>query len=395
MFWNTYMINNHFSYLNLIYLFLTTHLTILTVTIYLHRSQAHRSLTVSSPLAHFFRFWCWFTTGQSTQQWTAVHRKHHAFCEKNGDPHSPQIFGLWTVLFKGVSLYQKEATNPETLEKYGKFTPNDWIENHVYKKHSWLGMLTLLALNLIFFGYHGIWMFMVQILWIPFWAAGVINGLGHFQGYRNFKTNDTSTNLIPFGFIIGGEELHNNHHAYPTSAKFSMKWYEFDWGWHVIKFLSFLKLVKINKMHELPVEHKEQKVFHEQSIEIFLSHRYFLWQLFQKHTKSKISDIIHEIRRNDETLKNYSPNKLKDIFYNISSPLSEKESQLLEKLLHHSFLKSIHEMKESLVELWNDKQITYQQLKDKLSSWCEKASQHQSDNIRMFKDQFICLKIAK
>ena len=251
---------SEFSWWHIAYLLITTHITIVTVTVYLHRGLAHRSLIVAKPLEHFFRFWCWITTGQNPTEWAAVHRKHHAFCEKIGDPHSPKIFGFWTVLFKGVVLYKKEANNPETIKRYGHMPPNDRIAQF-YAKYSKSGMTVLGILQVLLFGWHGLWILALQLIWIPFWAAGVINGLGHFKGYRNFKTTDTSTNISPWGIIIGGEELHNNHHAYPTSAKLSFKWYEFDIGWGWIKFFEFLGLLSINKVAFLPQIQENQETF--------------------------------------------------------------------------------------------------------------------------------------
>jgi len=220
-----------------------THVTIAAVTIYLHRCQAHRALELHPLVAHFFRFWLWLTTGQVTKEWAAIHRKHHAKVETAEDPHSPQVYGINRVLWGGVFLYVKESYNQETLERYGHGTPDDWIERHWYTPRSFFGVFVLLAVNLGAFGLvPGALVWLVQMAWIPFWAAGVINGVGHYFGYRSYDVADASTNIVPWGILIGGEELHNNHHAFASSAKLSSKWYEFDVGWLYICIMSALGL---------------------------------------------------------------------------------------------------------------------------------------------------------
>ncbi|HQT26435.1 MAG TPA: fatty acid desaturase, partial [Burkholderiales bacterium] len=216
---------------------LLTHITIASVTIFLHRHQAHRALDLHPMISHFFRLWLWLTTGMVTKEWAAIHRKHHAKCETIDDPHSPQVLGLNRVLWGGVFLYAKESDNAETIERYGHGTPDDWVEKHLYARFPGLGITLMLFLDILFFGFPGLLIWGVQMIWIPFWAAGVINGVGHYFGYRNFKAEDASTNIFPLGILIGGEELHNNHHAYASSAKLSSKWYEFDIGWMYIRIL--------------------------------------------------------------------------------------------------------------------------------------------------------------
>ena len=228
----------------ILYTLVMVQITIACVTLYLHRSQAHRAVTFHPTVAHLMRFWLWLTTGMVTKEWVAVHRKHHQKSDQPGDPHSPQIYGIWTVLFKGVFLYKQAAKDTEVM-KLGAGTPNDWIENNLYSPHSAKGLLILLALDMLLFGWVGTIVWLIQILWIPFWAAGVINGLSHWWGYRNVETKDTSRNLWPLGIWIGGEELHNGHHADGASPKFSQKWYEFDIGWMYIKLLSLVGLAKI------------------------------------------------------------------------------------------------------------------------------------------------------
>jgi len=227
---------------------LLTHITIASVTIFLHRHQAHRALDLHPVASHFFRFWLWLTTGQVTKEWASIHRKHHAKCETVDDPHSPQILGIKKVLLEGAELYRKESKNLETLEKYGYGTPDDWLERNLYSKHTSKGIGLMLVIDLLLFGPIGLTIWAVQMAWIPLTAAGIINGGGHYWGYRNFQTVDASTNLLPWGILIGGEELHNNHHTYATSAKLSNKWYEFDIGWLYIRTLSGLGLATVKKL---------------------------------------------------------------------------------------------------------------------------------------------------
>jgi len=228
-----------------VYTLVVTHITIAGVTIYLHRCQAHRALDLHAIPSHFFRFWLWLTTGMVTKEWAAIHRKHHAKCETEEDPHSPVTRGIKKVLLEGSELYRIESKNLETLEKYGHGTPNDWMERNVYTGHSVMGVALMMIIDIALFGIVGLSVWAVQMIWIPITAAGIINGIGHFWGYRNYDCNDAATNIIPFGILIGGEELHNNHHTFATSAKLSSKWYEFDIGWMYLKLLSFFGLAKI------------------------------------------------------------------------------------------------------------------------------------------------------
>ncbi len=226
---------------------LLTHITIVSVTIFLHRQQAHRALTLHPAVSHFFRFWLWLTTATVTKEWVAVHRKHHAKCETPEDPHSPQTRGIAAVLFGGLGLYRAECRNAETVERYGKGTPDDVIEMSLYSSSPNLGLLLMLSIDLLLFGWAGVVVWAVQMLWIPFWAAGVINGIGHYWGYRNFETGDASRNIVPFGILVGGEELHNNHHAYRQSAKLSNKWWEIDLGWIYIRLLEIVGLASVKR----------------------------------------------------------------------------------------------------------------------------------------------------
>lgn len=385
---------NDFSLWHVLYLLVTTHITIVMVTVYLHRGVAHRSLTVKKPLEHFFRFWCWLTTGQSPKEWASVHRKHHAFCEKLGDPHSPKLFGFWTVLFKGVSLYKKEARNPETLKKYGHFTPDDWLEKNIYAKYSWLGLTLLGFIDFVLFGWHALWIYTLQLIWIPLWAAGVINGLGHFKGYKNFNTNDDSTNILPIGIIIGGEELHNNHHAYPTSAKLSVKWYEFDIGWMWIKIFEFFGLIKVNKTFCLPTFDKNQIEPSESTLNAFLSHKYLVLKMFKNQTVKDVKLAVILIKNENKELSSYSVKALKRIFYDSVHNLEAREKLILEKLLENSWLKLIHEKKESLISMWNNRNASFQQLKEELKLWCDQAIASGHQGLAQFAQKVIWLKAS-
>ena len=220
-------------------------ITIACVTLYLHRSQAHRGVTFHPAVAHFMRFWLFLTTGMVTKQWVAIHRKHHRFDDAEGDPHSPHMFGIWTVFFKGALLYNKASKDKQMVAQYGVGTPDDWMERNVYTPHSRLGIVLMLIINLCLFGLWGWLVWLVQIIWIPLWAAGVVNGVGHWFGYRNTDTKDFSRNIVPWDFWVGGELLHNNHHADPASPKLSRKWYEFDIGWMYITILKSLGLAKL------------------------------------------------------------------------------------------------------------------------------------------------------
>src|SRR5712692_9788668 len=238
-----------------------THVTIVSVTVFLHRHQAHHALHLHPVVSHFFRLWLWLTTGMVTKQWVAIHRKHHAKCETEEDPHSPQILGLSKVLWQGAELYKQEGKIQETLEKYGLNTPDDWLERHLYTRHSVKGIILMLLINMVSFGAIGITMWAVQMMWIPFFAAGVINGIGHYWGYRNYECPDAATNIVPWGILIGGEELHNNHHTYPTSAKLSVHWWEFDIGWLYIRILTMLGLAKVKRTVPTPkIIHGKQQI---------------------------------------------------------------------------------------------------------------------------------------
>ena len=231
--------------LEIIYTLVVTHITIICVTLFLHRGQAHRAIIFHPMLSHFMRFWLWLTTGMVTKQWVAIHRKHHRYSDIEGDPHTPHVFGFWKVLFKGAFLYNDASKDKVMVDTYGSGTPSDWMEHNIYTPHSRLGIGLLLVFSLIVFGWWGLLIWGIQMIWIPFWAAGVINGLGHWWGYRNGETKEHSRNIIPWGIVIGGEELHNNHHLSPASPKLSHKWFEFDIGWMWLSIFRFFKLARL------------------------------------------------------------------------------------------------------------------------------------------------------
>jgi stearoyl-CoA desaturase (Delta-9 desaturase) len=252
-----------------------THVTIVAVTLFLHRCQAHRALDLHPVASHFFRFWLWLTTGMKTREWVAVHRKHHARVETAEDPHSPQVLGIHRVLWGGVFLYRREAVRAATLARYGDGTPDDWLERNVYSRFFWLGVALMGLADLVLFGLvPGSLVYATQMAWIPFWAAGVINGVGHFFGYRNWPTEDASTNMVPWGILIGGEELHNNHHAYPTSAKLSNRWYELDIGWLYLRLLELVGLARVKRVPPKPRFVAPRPALDVQALQAIIVHRY-------------------------------------------------------------------------------------------------------------------------
>ena len=278
-----------------IFTLVMTHITIASVTIFLHRCQAHRALDLHLLPSHFFRFWLWLTTGMVTKEWASVHRKHHAKCESVDDPHSPQILGIDTVLLRGAELYKIEATKQETLDKFGHGTPDDWMERNIYSKFSWQGVGLMLIIDVFLFGGIGATVWAVQMLWIPITAAGVINGIGHFWGYRNYDCEDASTNIVPWGILIGGEELHNNHHTYATSAKLSNKWYEFDIGWMYICVLSYLGMAKVKKVPPKPVL-SEVRPADDQTLEAVITNRYEIMARYSKTLQRCISNELQSMQ---------------------------------------------------------------------------------------------------
>ena len=350
-----------------------THITIAAVTIYLHRHSAHRALDLHPAVAHFFRLWLWLTTGMSTKAWTAIHRKHHAKCETEDDPHSPQVLTLKKVLMEGSELYRQEAANRETLEKYGHGTPDDWMERNVYSRSDKGGVGLTLALNILMFGPIGLTIWAVQMLWIPVMAAGVINGVGHYYGYRNFQADDASTNIVPWGILIGGEELHNNHHAYASSAKLSSKWYEFDIGWAYISILSALGLAQVKKLAP-PVRMESGKAkCDDQTLEAVITHRYDVLARFTRSLKATCADELRRMREHKPGHSIDLQGVKRWLHLDAKMVAAQDKAQLDEVLKTSKVLDTIYTMRQELAALWQRSTATKEQLLSQLEDWCHRA----------------------
>jgi len=356
-----------------VYTLVVTHITIAGVTIYLHRHQAHRSLDMHPIASHFFRFWLWMTTGQVTKEWAAVHRKHHAKCETEEDPHSPQVRGIKKVLLEGAELYRAETKNKETLDKYGHGCPNDWIENKLYTPYSWVGVSILLPLSVMMFGVAGITIWAVQMLWIPITAAGIINGLGHYTGYRNYDCNDAATNLIPWGIIIGGEELHNNHHTFATSAKLSSKWYEFDIGWMYIRMMEMVGLAKVKKTIPKPKLAKDKLVADFDTLQAVIANRYDVMAKYAKSVKRAFREEVEQLKHKAELEARFLKSSRK-LLQREPAKLGETQVAQLTQLFQHSkALETMHEMRVELGAIWERSHSTRDQLLQQLQDWCTRA----------------------
>ena len=350
-----------------------THITIAGVTIFLHRCQAHRALELHAIPSHFFRFWLWMTTGMVTKEWAAIHRKHHAKCETEEDPHSPVTRGIKKVFFEGAELYRAESRNRETVEKYGHGTPDDWIERNLYTKYSALGVSLMLVLDLVLFGVLGLTVWAVQMAWIPVTAAGVINGIGHFWGYRNFDSTDASRNIFPLGILIGGEELHNNHHTYGTSAKLSNKWYEFDIGWLYISIMAFLGLAKVKKVPPEPRFDLQKQVCDLTTLQSVVANRYDVMakyaRSFKRTWREEVGQLKQDARLEPEFLKS-----TKQLLQRAPDTLQLTQKQQLSELFQHSkALKTMHEMRTELAALWERSHQSSDQLVLQLRDWCARA----------------------
>jgi stearoyl-CoA desaturase (delta-9 desaturase) len=348
-----------------------THITIVSVTIFLHRCQAHRALTLHPIASHFFRFWLWLTTGMITKQWVAVHRKHHAKTETAEDPHSPHIKGIHKVLWEGAELYRAEARNAETLKAYGRGTPDDWLERHVYSAHPVLGVTLLAIVDLLLFGIYGITLWAVQMMWIPFFAAGVVNGLGHFWGYRNFESPDGSTNLTNFGILIGGEEMHNNHHAFPTSARFSNKWWEFDIGWIYIRILSTLRLAKVKKVAPKPMILKDKDGIDVDTARAVIVGRLYIMAQYSKRVTLPV--FRDQLRRADIPYR-YALKKIRRALVREESRVDEHlMDKLHETLRHNEVLSTVYEFRRRLQALWGRTHENHEKVSQALQEWCHQA----------------------
>jgi stearoyl-CoA desaturase (delta-9 desaturase) len=367
----------------MLYALVTTHITIASVTIYLHRHQAHRAMDLHAIAAHFFRFWLWLGTGQVTKEWVSVHRKHHAKCETMDDPHSPQARGIKTVFWKGAELYRAETRNRETLARYGRGTPNDWLERNVYARFSWQGVGLMLLINLALFGAAGLAVWAVQMAWIPVTAAGIINGIGHYWGYRNFESPDASTNISPWGIVIGGEELHNNHHTYPTSAKFSVKPYEFDIGWVYIRAMEKVGLATVKKVPPKLHLGAIQPVADEKTLEALIAHRYEVMAGFARALRRAGKAEIKVLKARKEDLSVLrTANRWLHRDEDMVPP--EAKPQLAQARAEHPVLDKMVTMREELRQLWLSTSASREQLTSELQAWCHRAEESGIAALREF-----------
>ncbi len=348
-----------------------THITIAAVTIYLHRHSAHRALDLHPLPSHFFRLWLWLTTGMETKQWTAIHRKHHARCETEEDPHSPQILGIEKVMWTGADLYKVEAKNAETMLKYGQGTPEDWIERNVYSKHSVLGIAAMMVIDVALFGFIGLTIWAVQMMWIPFFAAGIINGVGHYWGYRNFQAEDASRNIVPWGIIIGGEELHNNHHAYASSARLSNKWWEFDIGWMYIRIMEMLGLAQVKKVAPRIALAAAKDQCDQDTLQAIITHRY---DVLARYAGSLKQTCAAELGRLKACTVRVDRSMLKRWLHIDEQKLSPPERERMREVLSNSkVLDTVYSMRRELTALWQRSTATKDELVHELEDWCHRA----------------------
>jgi len=361
---------------------LTTHITIAAVTIYLHRCQAHRALDLHPLVSHFFRAWLWLGTGMVTREWAAIHRKHHARCETPDDPHSPQTRGLRKVLLEGVELYRAEAANRETIEKFGHGAPDDWVERHVYSRHSSLGVYLTLLIDVLLFGAIGLTVFAVQMIWIPVTAAGIINGIGHFWGYRNWDSPDASTNVFPIGLIIGGEELHNNHHAFGSSAKLSSKWYEFDVGWMYIRILSLLGLATVRRLAPTPKFAEARPVVDAHTLQAVIAHRYDMMAAFADSLRRTCAEEARRLgsRRSERALLSGARSWL---VVDAGKWTADQKARVSEVFAASDAVRKLVEMRQELSGLWERSTLSKDQLLENLQEWLSRA---ESSGMRPLQD---------
>jgi len=348
-----------------------THITIASVTIFLHRHQAHRGLELHPVVSHFFRLWLWLTTGMETKAWVAIHRKHHAKCETVDDPHSPVILGIKTVFWQGAELYRKEAKNAETMEKYGHGTPDDWLERHVYARYSGKGIVLMLFINLALFGLAGITIWAIQMMWIPVTAAGIINGIGHYWGYRNYECPDRATNIMPWGILIGGEELHNNHHTYASSAKLSSKWWEFDIGWFYIRTLETLGLARVKKVAPKPVVLPHKHAVDLDTLSALITNRFKVMSTYGKQVV--VSVYKEELRKADSAYKALLKHARSLLIREESLMDDDAKRKLATVLSHSQRLHTVYEYKQRLQEIWKRTSETQENLLHALQEWCKQA----------------------
>lgn len=351
-----------------------THITIAAVTIYLHRHQAHRALDLHPVISHFFRFWLWLTTGMVTKEWAAIHRKHHAKVETLDDPHSPQQFGIRKVMWQGAELYRKESKNSETMEKYGHGTPDDWIERNLYTRNSAKGIGLMFVIDVALFGPIGITIWATQMIWIPIFAAGIINGVGHYWGYRNYEVGDASTNIVPWGILIGGEELHNNHHTFGSSAKFSSRWWEFDIGWLYINIMSTLGLARIKKIPPALTCDTAKEHMDIDTVKAVITARFLVMSQFAR-------EVMRHVHR-EELKKADRSDRISWALLKRARRLMVREAALLDEKSHrwlqdalenNGTLRTVYVMKQKLQDIWQRSTTTQEHLLNALQEWCREA----------------------
>ena len=353
-----------------------THITIVAITVFLHRSQAHRSLDLHPIPSHFFRFWLWMTSGMVTKEWVAIHRKHHAKCETKDDPHSPVAHGIKTVLLRGSELYRAEAKVQETLKKFGHNTPDDWLERHVYTGRSKLGVSLMLVINVLLFGALGLTVWAVQMLWSPIHAAGIINGLGHWWGYRNFEAADASTNISPWGIWIGGEELHNNHHTFPTSAKLSVKPFEFDIGWGYIRVLEMMGLAKVRKTAPQLKLGAVRPVADSQTLEALIANRYEVMAQYATNLRKACAEELDRLKQQGaQNTERWNEMRLAQRWlHRDDQKIPADVKALVAKACDQSpSLTKLVTMREELRQLWTRTNVSGEQLVVDLQGWCQRA----------------------
>ncbi len=348
-----------------------THITIAAVTIFLHRCQAHRALELHPAVSHFFRLWLWLTTGMVTREWVAIHRKHHARCETESDPHSPQILGLPTVLWRGAELYKRESENEQTLERFGAGTPDDWMERNVYSRYPNGGIVLLMAINLLLFGPLGLTVWAVQMVWIPFWAAGVINGVGHYWGYRNYETKDASKNISPWGILIGGEELHNNHHAFPNSARLSNKVWEFDIGWAYIRLLSLLRLAEVRQVAPQPNIRSDKDAIDVDTVRAVLINRMYVMARYARTVTIPV--LKSELRRVDASYRRLLKSARAGLVRDGSQVGEAEQKNLAEALVCSASLRVVYEYRQRLQQIWTRATAGQENAMRALQEWCSQA----------------------
>ena len=360
-----------------------THVTMISVTVFLHRHQAHRALDLHPVASHFFRFWLWLTTGQVTKEWASIHRKHHAKCEQPDDPHSPHVYGIKTVLLQGYELYRAEALNKDTLSRYGHGTPDDWIERHVYTGLSWVGVVSMAVIDLALFGATGLVVWAVQMAWTPIMAAGIINGAAHYWGYRNFEAPDASNNILPWGILIAGEELHNNHHTYPTSAKLSVKPYEFDIGWVYISLMQRVGLARVKKRPPKAAFGAIRPVADEKTLEALIANRYELMAAYAKDMRKAARAELDAMRARSADVAVIKAAK-RWIHRDVEKVPPSAAPELAKARAASPMLDKMVTMREELRQMWLNTSVSREQLAADLQGWCLRAEESGIAALREF-----------